>query len=283
MTAGMHVTGTSRSEEGTGRIRAMGAEGVVFEPGRTGALPLDPSITHLLVSVPPTDPRKASPGLEGPDDPVLATMADAIRALPKLEWIGYLSTIGVYGDRGGAWIDEEAELVPSSERSARRVRAERAWLDFGAAMGCRVQVFRLAGIYGPGRNVIESLRRGRERLVIKKGQVFNRIHADDIARTVLAGMASQSPVSIFNVTDDEPAAPQEVMAFAAALAGLALPPAVPFEEAELSEMARTFYGECKRVRNQRIKSVLGVELAYPTYREGLRAVWAAEQAGGNGG
>lgn len=215
----------------------------------------------LLVSAPP--------GEEG--DPVLARHEEAIRA-SRIGWIGYLSTIGVYGDQGGAWIDETTPAAPRSARSRIRLDAEASWLKLGAETGKAVQVFRLSGIYGPGRNPIVKLREGRSQRIVKAGQVFNRIHVDDIATTLLASIDRPRAGAVYNVTDDEPAAPQTVTEHAAALTGLPLPPAIDFETADLSPMARSFYGENKRVRNALIREELGVTLAYPTYREGLAAL-----------
>jgi hypothetical protein len=218
--------------------------------------------THMLVSIPPD--------LQG--DPVLRDFADDIAAIPDLAWIGYLSTVGVYGDAKGAWVDEESPVRPLTERSLRRTEAERAWLDFGTGTGRRVEVFRLAGIYGPGRSVIDTLRAGTARRIVKPGQVFNRIHVDDIARVLAAAIERDTGHRVFNVSDDEPAPPEDVVAYAAELLGLPVPPTVGIEEAGLSGMAASFWSECKRVRNDRIRRGLEVELLYPTYREGLRAL-----------
>jgi len=215
----------------------------------------------LLVSAPPSE--------QG--DPVLRRYAEAIAA-SRIGWIGYLSTIGVYGDQGGAWIDETTPAAPRSARSRIRVEAEAAWFDLGARTGKAVQVFRLSGIYGPGRNPIVKLREGRSQRIVKAGQVFNRIHVDDIATTLLASLDRPRPGAVYNVTDDEPTPPQTVTEHAASLANLPLPPEIDFETADLSPMARSFYGENKRVRNQLIRDELGVTLAYPTYREGLAAL-----------
>ncbi|MGU3666811.1 SDR family oxidoreductase [Methylobacterium sp. A49B] len=215
----------------------------------------------LLISAPP--------GEDG--DPVLARYSDAI-TVSRIGWIGYLSTIGVYGDQGGAWIDEATPAIPRSARSKVRLDAEAAWLALGARAGKAVQVFRLSGIYGPGRNPIVKLREGRSQRIIKAGQVFNRIHVDDIATTLLASIDRPRAGAIYNVTDDEPTAPQTVTEHAAALTGLPLPPEIDFETADLSPMARSFYGENKRVRNRLIRDELGVDLTYPTYREGLAAL-----------
>jgi NAD dependent epimerase/dehydratase family enzyme len=218
--------------------------------------------THLLVSIPPD--------LEG--DAVLRDFADDIAALPDLTWIGYLSTVGVYGDAKGAWVDETNPVRPLTERSLRRAEAERAWLDFGTGTGRRVEVFRLAGIYGPGRSVIDSLRAGTARRIVKPGQVFNRIHVDDIARALAAAIDTDAAHRVFNVSDDEPAPPQDVVACAAELIGLPIPETVAFEAAGLTGVAASFWSECKRVKNERIRRDLGVDLLYPTYREGLRAL-----------
>ncbi|MFE1600627.1 SDR family oxidoreductase [Methylobacterium sp. ID0610] len=248
-------------------VRPPAPEGVdlrVFSPREA-----DPRIAGdlagsdaILVSVPPQD-----------GDPVLAAYAEAIAESPA-RWIGYLSTIGVYGDRQGAWIDEATPPAPTHGRTRDRVAVEEAWRALGARTGKPVQIFRLSGIYGPGRNAFVKLREGRAQRIIKPGQVFNRIHVDDIATALAASIERPRAGAIYNVTDDEPAPPQDVTAFAADLAGLPLPPEVDFDTAPLSPMARSFYGENKRVRNRLIKDELGVALRFPTYREGLRALVA---------
>ncbi|MGE0850655.1 MAG: SDR family oxidoreductase [Hyphomicrobiaceae bacterium] len=227
-----------------------------------GVRALLPGTTHMLVSIPPD--------LEG--DVVLRPFREEIAALPDLAWIGYLSTVGVYGDWQGQWVDETSPTRPKSERSLRRVQAERAWLDLGKETGKRVQVFRLSGIYGPGRSVIDNLKAGTARRIVKPGQVFNRIHVDDIARVLAAAIDAPSSQGIYNVSDDEPAPPEDVVAYAAELLGLPPPPAITFETAGLDGMAASFWSECKRVSNARAKADLGLELLYPTYREGLKAL-----------
>ncbi len=219
-------------------------------------------VTHVLVSIPPD--------LEG--DPALRQHGSDLAALPDLAWIGYLSTVGVYGDAKGAWIDETHALRPKSERSLRRVQAEQAWLRFAEETGKRVEIFRLSGIYGPGRSVIDNLRTGTARRIIKRDQVFNRIHVEDIARVVAKAIDTPTEHRIYNVTDDEPAPPEDVVVYAAQLLGMEPPPAIPFETAELSPMAASFWAENKRVRNDRIRKVLQAELLYPSYREGLQAI-----------
>lgn len=225
------------------------------------------SATHILVSVPP--------GENG--DPVLENHRNDLRDAPNIEWFGYLSTVGVYGDHDGAWVDETTNPAPVSKRSQRRVEAEQAWRELATEAGTPLGVFRLSGIYGPGRNALVNLRRGRARRVIKPGQVFNRIHLGDIASSVVASIARPRMDAIYNVTDDEPAPPQDVIAHAAELLGMEKLPDIPFEDADLSPMGRSFYGENKRVSNALIKNELGIALSYPSYREGLAALLETEQ------
>jgi len=254
--AGWEVAGTSRSGD------LFDLPGVTCHPfDRDHPLPaaaLD-GVTHVLSSVPP----------DAVGDPVLDVMGDALRAL-RPHWAGYLSTTGVYGDCGGGWVDEDSPLDPSLERSRRRVAAEAAW----RASGLPVHIFRLAGIYGPGRSAVDSVRSGKARRIVKPGQVFSRIHVEDIAAAVMASMDRPHPGTAYNLCDDDPAPPQEVIAHACALLGVAPPPEIPWEEARatLSPMALSFYADNKRVRNGRMKTELGVALAYPSYREGLAAI-----------
>jgi nucleoside-diphosphate-sugar epimerase len=219
----------------------------------------------VLCSVPP----------DALGDPVLEMFGDTLAGASRLEWIGYLSSTGVYGDHQGAWVDETADLRAVEERSVRRIEAEQSWLDFGQDTGKCVQIFRLAGIYGPTRNPLTQLAEGTARRIMKQGQFFSRIHVEDIARVLEASLARPRPEAIYNVADDEPAPPQDVIAFAASLLGMEPPPETPFDQAHLSPMAASFYAENKRVSNRLIREELGVELAYPTYREGLRALHAA--------
>ncbi|WP_088346119.1 MULTISPECIES: SDR family oxidoreductase [Rhodomicrobium] len=264
---GWRIIGTARGADGVRAIEALGYEAIAFDgeapsPALAGALR---QATHLLLSAPP--------GADG--DPVLRHHANDLAAASNLAWIGYLSTIGVYGDHGGAWVDETTVPKPISDRSRWRLGAEIAWAASASSLGVPLQVYRLAGIYGPGQNALERLLAGHERRIEKPGLIFNRTHRTDIAATVEAGIrAGGNAVGVFNVTDDEPAPPQDVVAYAADLLGVAPPPLVPFAQAELSPMARSFYAESKRARNDRIKRDLGVTLAYPTYREGLRALAA---------
>ncbi|TVR10752.1 MAG: NAD-dependent epimerase/dehydratase family protein [Salinarimonadaceae bacterium] len=260
------VTGTARSQEGVDRLSRMGVAGRIFDGASADSRIADDvaAADALLVSIPPGD--------DG--DPVLAAFGQEIAASPRLSWIGYLSTIGVYGDHAGGLVDEATPTEASSPRAAARIAAEREWLALGARAGKAVQIFRLAGIYGPGRGAVEQLRRGVARRIVKPGQVFNRIHVEDIARTLDASLARPCAGAIYNVCDDEPAPPQDVVAYAAELMGVPAPRETPFEEADMSPMARDFYASCKRASNARIREELGVDLAFPTYREGLAAIVA---------
>lgn len=261
---GWSIGGTSTSEAGTKWIETQGYDGYVFDgrqPNAQIAVALQ-SATHVLLSIPP----------EAGGDPALVHHGDDIAASPGLGWIGYFSTVGVYGDAAGGWVDEDTEAKPASERGQRRLYAENAWRRLGQQSGKHVNVFRLPGIYGPGRSQIEDVLAGTARRIIKPGQVFNRIHVEDIARAVIAAMDRNDEDRVWNVTDDEPAAPQEVVAYAAQLTGSPQPPALDFATASLSPMARSFYSESKRVSNTRLKAELLPSLVYPTYREGLAAI-----------
>lgn len=261
------IGGTVRTVDKAERMQEGGIEAVVFDGTRSGdgvAAALA-QCTHLLVSI--------APGEDG--DRVLAHHGNDIALAQKLEWIGYLSTVGVYGDHGGDWIDETIPPQPRPGRSRNRVAAEQAWQALSTERDTPLGVYRIAGIYGPGRNALVNLEAGRARRIVKPGQVFNRIHVTDIART-LAASIEQPAKRVYNLADNEPAPPQDVVAFAAGLMGVPPPPEVPFDGAELSPMARSFYGENKRISNSRIREELGVELAYPTYREGLTALWAED-------
>jgi nucleoside-diphosphate-sugar epimerase len=222
-------------------------------------------VSHVLVSIPP----------DAPGDPLLDVHADQIAALKELKWLGYLSTTGVYGTRDGGWVDEHSELRPTGPRGAARVAVEAAWLRLWREHGVPVHIFRLAGIYGPGRSAFDALRAGTAKRIDADAQVFSRIHVDDIAAVLLASIAKPRPGAMYNVCDDEPAAQEAVIAYAAGLLGMEPPPLVPLAEAALSSMARSFYADNKRVSNALIKQELGVSLAYPSYREGLAAILAA--------
>ncbi|MFL5136762.1 MAG: SDR family oxidoreductase [Microvirga sp.] len=258
------IGGTVRTPE---KVRAMEAEGI--QAFRFDGTDFDPRILEriaradaLLVSVPPVSET----------DPVLDHFAEAIASAPHLRWLGYLSTVGVYGHADGDWVDETTPSNPATIRSRHRVAAEREWLALGESAPFAVQIFRLAGIYGPGRNALVKVADGSAKRIVKPGQVFNRIHTTDIAQVLMASIESPCRNAIYNVADDEPGPPQDVIAYAADLLGREPPPEVPFEEAEMTPMARTFYEDNKRVRNTRIRTELGVTLRYPTYRQGLQAL-----------
>jgi nucleoside-diphosphate-sugar epimerase len=271
---GWTVIGTGITPASLTRIAAAGFQPLRFdsETDNSGIPEAIAAATGILVSIPP--------GADG--DPVLARHAGDLADAPNLAWAGYLSTVGVYGDHNGGWVEETTPPHPVSQRSKERLAAEEGWLRLSRQQGVPVQIFRLSGIYGPGRNAVERLQEGEKQRIVKPGQVFNRIHVEDIARTLAAAIArieDGDPAlltdPVFNVTDDEPAPPQDVTEFAAKLLGIEPPPLIPFDSAALSPMARSFYGENKRVRNVRIKRDLGVKLLYPTYREGLSAIAAS--------
>lgn len=266
---GWSISGTARTAEGAAAIAAQGFVAHVFDgtaPGR-GVDEALAKATHVLISVPP----------DAAGDPVLGHHGSALARAPHLAWIGYLSTVGVYGDQQGEWVDETTAADPVSERGRRRVAAEEAWLALAARSGVRAHVFRLAGIYGPKRSALDRLREGTAQRIVKPGQVFNRIHVDDIAEAVCAGIAGRGALEVYNVTDDEPSPPQDVIAYAAQLLHMPPPPDVAFEDAQLSPMAASFYADNKRVRNARLRQDLGVGLKFPSYREGLQAILAAER------
>ena len=266
---GWSVSGTARTTEGVANIAAQGYDAFLFAgsgPGPDVAEELARA-THVLVSAPP----------DADGDPVLRHHAGDLARAPALSWIGYLSTVGVYGDSQGTWIDETMPAAATSARGRRRIAAEQDWLALGARRATRTQIFRLAGIYGPGRSAIDRLRQGNAHRVVKPGQVFNRIHVDDIAAAVIAGIDGRGAEQIYNVTDDGPAPPQDVITFAAELLHMPPPPEVPFDDALLSPMAASFYADNKRIRNERLRQELGVALQFPTYREGLRAILADQR------
>lgn len=267
--AGWSVAGTCQSAERRDELIAQGIDAHLFDRGRPLADPAGAlaGVTHLLSSVPP----------DAEGDPVLDGHGPALAALGGLRWAGYLSTTGVYGDTGGAPVAETAPLAPTSARSRRRVAAETAWRALGRDHGIAVHVFRLAGIYGPGRSVLDKVRDGSVQRIDKPGHAFGRIHVDDIAAVLSASMAKPDPGAVYNVCDDEPAPPAEVAAFACDLLGVVPPPVVPFTAAAptMSPMALSFWHDNRRIDNGRIRRDLGVRLIYPTYREGLRAVLAA--------
>lgn len=256
------VIGTSRNEDKLGPMMASGVEPRLW-PGADMTPALN-AATHVLIS--------AAPGEDG--DPVLNALKDEIaQRADQFEWVGYLSTTGVYGDHQGDWVDENTPLTPATKRGIARVKAEAEWADIDKLP---LHIFRLAGIYGPGRGPFAKVRNGTARRIIKKGQVFSRTHVADIARVLNASIKTPNPGAAYNVCDNDPAPPEDVIAYAAELLGLPIPEAVVLEDADMTPMARSFYAESKKVRNDRIKNELGVELLFPDYRRGLQALLAAE-------
>ena len=256
------IIGTTRNEDKLGQMTADGIEPRIW-PGANMIPALD-AATHVLIS--------AAPDTNG--DPVLNALQDEIAArADQFEWVGYLSTTGVYGDHQGDWVDEDAPLTPATARGIARVKAESAWREI---KGLNLHIFRLAGIYGPGRGPFAKVRNGTARRIIKAGQVFSRTHVADIAQVLEASINKPNPGTAYNVCDNDPAPPEDVIAYAAELLGLPIPPAQDFETADMTPMARSFYAESKKVRNDRIKDELGVVLRYPDYRAGLKALLAQE-------
>jgi len=259
---GWSVIGTTRSAERATLLRAKGVDPLVW-PGADLSEALARA-THILVS--------AAPGEGG--DPFLTSHADLICAHAPFVWTGYLSTTGVYGDHRGGWVDEHTPLTPTTKRGHLRVAAEAAWQTLAQEADINLHIFRLSGIYGPGRGPFAKILSGTARRIIKPGQVFSRIHVADIAQTLAASIERPNPGAIYNLCDDDPAPPQDVIAYAAEILGQPIPPAEDWDRAELSPMARSFYAESKRVRNDRIKDELGVKLIYPNYKSGLDALLA---------
>ncbi len=258
------ISGTNRA----GNTAPDGFRMLAFDAAQPLAADTLDGATHLLISIPP----------DAQGDPVLRRCEDElVRRAGQFAWVGYLSTTGVYGNRDGALVDETADLRPSPGRSAWRADAEAQWLRLHREYGLPVHLFRLAGIYGPGRNALLTARAGNAKRVYAPGHLFSRIHVDDIATVLRASIARSNPGAIYNVCDDEPAESAVVTAYACELAGVAPPPLAPLAEAALSPMAQSFYQDRRRVDNSRIKRELGVKLAYPSYREGLRALWAEIQ------
>ncbi len=259
---GWRIIGTSRSEDKLATFMEAGIEPRLW-PGADMTPALN-AATHLLISPAPTEAG----------DPVLAKLRDEItKRADQFEWVGYLSTTGVYGDHHGGWVDENSPLTPATKRGQLRVMAEAEWR---AIPNLPLHIFRLAGIYGPGRGPFSKVRNGTARRIIKEGQVFSRIHVEDIAQVLATSIAHPNPGAAYNLCDDDPAPPQDVIGYAAELLEVPIPEAVNFEDADLSPMARSFYAESKKVRNHKIKDELGVTLKYPDYRTGLKALLAQE-------
>lgn len=258
---GWRVIGTTRSPENAARLQAQGIEPLIW-PGT----PLDGALaeaTHILLSIAP----------DAAGDPVIVAEAEALRRA-KPEWVGYLSTTGVYGDHDGGWVDETTPLTPGTARGRQRVLAEAQWQALAADHGWPLHIFRLAGIYGPGRGPFRKVKDGTAQRIVKPGQFFSRIHVEDIGQVLDASIHRPDPGAVYNVCDDDPSPPQDVLAHAAELLGLPIPPEVDIDKADMTPMARSFYAESKRVRNDRMKRDLGIKLLYPTYRDGLAALLA---------
>ncbi|CAN0383076.1 unnamed protein product [Discosporangium mesarthrocarpum] len=261
--AGWTIRGTCRKPARQVALGALGISTAIFD----GETPMEPATllqgaTHVLMSIPP--------GAEG--DPAFRHHAEDIAAVGSVEWVGYFSTTGVYGNRDGGWVDETSDLRPGSDRSQRRVDAEQNWLAWGDRHGISVQVFRLPGIYGPGRSAVDQVKAGTARRISKPGHVFSRIHVEDIATTVAASIARPRAGRVYNVCDDEPAAPGDVVAYVCELLGREPPLEIPYDEAEMSPMAKSFWSDNRRVRNDLIKEELGVRLDFPDYRIGIRGI-----------
>ncbi|WP_068083477.1 SDR family oxidoreductase [Polycladidibacter stylochi] len=257
------VTGTTRDVEKREALETLGISALIFD-GQTASETLLAAVdkaTHILISVAPDEAG----------DPVYNLLSQRIAAKQQV-WVGYLSTIGVYGDHNGAWVYEDTPCYPVSARSQQRVLAEQNWLRLAKEQGFPLAVFRLSGIYGPGRNAFVNLQRGTAKRIIKKGQVFNRIHCEDIAGAVMAAI-EKNAAGVYNVSDDEPSAPQDVVEYAAQIMGVTPPAEIAFEDAQMSPMARSFYGEIKRANNDKMKQELGYQLKYPTYREAFDHMW----------
>jgi nucleoside-diphosphate-sugar epimerase len=252
------IFGTTRSPDKAAAIRETGVTPIVLGGPNAEVEQALSQATHLLIS--------AGPDADG--DPTLRQFGPQIAAAKNLEWVGYLSTTGVYGDHQGGWVDESTPLTPSTRRGKWRVAAEQDW----QALNLPLHIFRLAGIYGPGRGPFAKVRAGTARRIIKENQVFSRTHVEDIAQVLHASIQRPNPGAIYNVCDDLAAPPEDVIAHAAKLLGMPIPEAVPFEQADMTPMARSFYAESKRVRNDRIKDELGVKLLYPDYMTGLAAL-----------
>jgi hypothetical protein len=264
---GWAISGTATTADKAETLKRDGYEAFVFD-GRGH----DPAVaaalrksTHILISIPP----------DADGDPALRVYGPDIALSPSISWIGYFSSVSVYGDSKGEWVDEKTVPEPVTERGMRRLVAENAWIELGRANGKAIVILRLPGIYGPGRSAIDQLRAGKARRIFKPGQVTNRVHVDDIATATEASLGLPTGIHVFNVTDDLPAPPQDVIAYGAELLGVACPPATDPTDASLSPMARSFYSESKKVSNVRMKDELGVKLAYPTYVEGLKAIASA--------
>ena len=265
---GWKISGTTRSKEKRDQLKERGIHAYLFDYETPLCDPIGmlEGVTHILISTPPGD--------EG--DPVFNIHGDDIARINSLEWLGYLSTTGVYGDRGGEWVDETSELRPTSKRGSRRLNAEQQWISLLNEANVPVEIFRLAGIYGPGRSALDSVRAGVARRINKPGHVFGRIHVEDIVQVLVASMMKKSSGEVYNVCDGSPAASHEVIEYACELLGRPCPPLVDFENANLAPITRSFYMDNRRVKNDKLKEFLDVTLKYPDFKAGLRGCKDAE-------
>ncbi len=263
------VSGTTRAQDKKETLRKRGIQAHIFDYEHALADPhqILEGTTHLLISTPPNDSG----------DPAYLAHARDLPKIKTLQWIGYLSSTGVYGDRNGDWVDEESELRPSSKRGSRRVKAEEQWISLFQTQNLPVHIFRLAGIYGPGRCALDTIRAGAARCIEKKNHTFSRIHVEDIVQTLRASMNKPMPGRIYNVCDDHPAPSHEIISYACELLGRPKPPLIPFEQADIPPMARSFYNDNKRVKNNRVKEELGITFKYKDYTSGLKACREAEE------
>ena len=262
------ICGTTRDTDKLSMMREDGIKAYLFSEETPFHDPLFifNGATHVLISIPPNK--------QG--DIVFQTHARDILNIPTVQWIGLCSSTSVYGDRDGDWVDETSEIRPTSERGSKRARAESAWLKMRRIAGIPINIFRLSGIYGPGRSAIDTVRAGNPRRIEKPGHAFNRIHVDDIVQTMIASMDQPQPGDIYNLADNDPAPSHELVAYACALLGKEAPELIPYSEADMAPMARSFYKENKRVKNDKIKNKLGITLKYPDYKAGLDAIFEQE-------
>ena len=266
---GWKVAGTTTDPEKKVFLKQAGIEALLYDQNRTITDPYQTfkDVTHVLLCIPP--------GADG--DPVVDVHGSDLAKMPNIEWVGYLSTTAVYGNQEGAWVDESTQPNPESRRGALRLRAEQQWQFLHLNEGLPLHTFRLSGIYGPGRSAIDSVRTGTARRIDKPDHVFNRVHVEDIVQVLIASMNKPNPGAIYNVSDDFPSPSHEVVSFACNLIGIDPPPLIPFDQAEMAPIVRSFYKDNKRVRNDRIKAELGVNLLYPDYHSGLQACMDVEE------
>ncbi len=265
---GWRISGTTRDLNRKKELRARGVQAHLFDYDMPLADPANAlkDVTHIIISTPPSDSG----------DPSFNTHAQDILNLPKLEWLGYLSTTGSYGDRGGGWVDESSELRPTTKRGSRRMNVEKQWLSLYKSHGLPVHIFRLAGIYGPGRSALDSVRSVIARRIDKPGHYFNRVHVEDLVQALIASMLNNNAGEAYNICDDLPVPSHEVIDYACKLLGLESPPLIPFDKVDLAPIHQSFYADNKRVRNDKMKKELGITLKYENYKQGLQACLDAE-------